>query len=168
MTQTNGGEGGGGGGSGPTTPATPAYEADVKAGNDAETTIPVTVDKDAGTASVDASSQNLASGGNVTVTMPSVPGVTDYTIGMPVANLTTPNGGTLTFNTDTGSLTLPSDMLPALPAEGKKRKSPSVREINQIVPAISRQPSATGPLSNSRCPSTASRQTGAIPVRRLQ
>jgi hypothetical protein len=121
MTQTNGGEGGGGGGSGPTTPATPAYEADVKAGNDAETTIPVTVDKDAGTASVDASSQNLASGGNVTVTMPSVPGVTNYTVGMPVANLTTPNGGTLTFNTDTGSLTLPSDMLSGITgAEGKK------------------------------------------------
>lgn len=38
-----------------------------------------------------------------------------------VASLITPNGGTLTFNTDTGSLTLPSDMLSGITgSEGKK------------------------------------------------
>ena len=127
-TYNNDGSSGGGGnsdgssgGGAPATPVTPAYKADVKEGNGNKTTIPVTVDKDAGTASVDTGSQNLARGGNATVTMPSVPGVTNYTVGMPVAILTTPDGGTLTFNTNTGSLTLPSDMLSGITgAEGKK------------------------------------------------
>ena len=113
--------GGGGGGSAPSTPSTPEYNANVKADSGTETTLPVTVDTDTGTASVDAGSQNLAQGTDVTITMPSIPGVTDYTVAMPVVSLTTPDGGTLTFNTDTGSLTLPSDMLSGVPgAEGKK------------------------------------------------
>lgn len=108
--------GGGGGGGG--TASTPVYKAKVKAGNGTETTLTVTVDKE--TAFVDAGSQSLAQGGNVTVTMPSVPGITNYIVGMPVEGLIT-GDGTLTFNTDTGSLTLPWDMLSGIPGtEGKK------------------------------------------------
>lgn len=121
-----GGNGSGGGGNSgnddnPATPSTPIYTADMEEDNGTDTTIPVTVDEDAGTASADAGSPDLSSGNNVTVNMPSVPGVTEYTVGIMVASLTTPNGGTLTFNTDTGSLTLPSDMLSGVTdAEGKK------------------------------------------------
>ncbi len=112
---------GGGGGSNSSTSSTPTYKADVKAGNGDKSTFPVTVDKEASAAFIDVGSQNLDQGGNVTVTMPSLPGVTDYTVGMPVANLITPDGSTLTFDTDTGSLTLPSDMLSGITgAEGKK------------------------------------------------
>ena len=49
--------------------------------------------------------------------MPSIPGVSSYTLGIPVAYLSNPGGGTLTFNTDTGTLTFPSDMLSGLAAQ---------------------------------------------------
>ena len=105
----------------PSVRTTPGYTAGIKAADGTQTLKPVTVDRGAGTASIDVDSQHLAQGGNVTVTMPSVPGVTDYTIGLTAANLTTSEGGTLTFTTDAGSLTLPSDMLLGTTgAEGKK------------------------------------------------
>ncbi len=112
----------GGGGSGgrrrtPSTPATPEYKADVKAEKGNETTIPVAVFKDTGTAFIDTESFDQD---GITVTMPTIPGVENYTIGMPVAYLSTSGGGTLTFNTDTGSLMLPVDMLSGIPgAEGR-------------------------------------------------
>lgn len=107
LTETSGG----GGDFARATPTAPGYTAGIRAANGNETPIPVTVDVGAGTASIYVGSPNLAQGGNVTVTMPSVPGLTQYTIGMPAANLATPNGGTLTFITDRGSLMLRSDML---------------------------------------------------------
>ncbi|MFY9188916.1 MAG: S-layer homology domain-containing protein [bacterium] len=109
----NGSSGGssGGGSSTPTTPVAPAYKADVKAGSGAETTIPVTVDKDAGTASVDAGSRNLDQSGTI-ITIPSIPGVGAYSVGIPVPDLSTSDvQGTLTVNTDTGNVTVPSNML---------------------------------------------------------
>jgi len=76
----------------------------VKAGSGAETTIPVTVDKDAGTASVDAGSRNLDQSGTI-ITIPSIPGVGAYSVGIPVPDLSTSDvQGTLTVNTDTATL----------------------------------------------------------------
>jgi uncharacterized repeat protein (TIGR02543 family) len=107
----NGGGGSGGDSSTPTTPAAPSYKADVKEGSGAETTIPVTVDKDAGTASVDAGSQGLDQGGT-NITIPSIPDVDTYSVGIPVPDLSTSDiQGTLTVNTDAGNITIPSNML---------------------------------------------------------
>ena len=103
--------GGGGGNSTPTTPPTPTYKADVNAGNGTETTLPVTVDEDAGTASVDAGSQGLDQGGTV-IMIPSIPDVDTYSVGIPVPDLSTSDiQGTLTVNTDAGNVTVPSNML---------------------------------------------------------
>jgi uncharacterized repeat protein (TIGR02543 family) len=110
----SGGGGGGGGSSTPTTPAAPAapaYKADVKAENGTETMLPVSVNKDAGTATVDAGSQGLDQGGTI-ITIPSVPGVGAYSVGIPVPDLSTSDvQRTLTVNTDAGSVTVPSNML---------------------------------------------------------
>jgi uncharacterized repeat protein (TIGR02543 family) len=108
----NGGGGSGGGGSSTqTAPAAPAYKADVKIENGTETTLPVTVDKDTGTASVDAGSQGLDQGGTI-ATIPPVPDVDTYSVGIPVPDLSTSDvQGTLTVNTDAGSVTVPSNML---------------------------------------------------------
>ncbi|HWR55310.1 MAG TPA: immunoglobulin domain-containing protein [Negativicutes bacterium] len=98
----------GGGGS---QPATSAYDAVVKAGNGTETNLSVTVDADTGTASIDTGLQQLISGGTV-VTVPSIPDVDTYSVGIPVPDLSTNFvRGTLTVNTDIGSVTVPSNML---------------------------------------------------------
>lgn len=109
----NGGGSGSGSdsGGGPSTPSTPAYKANVKAGDTAETTIPVVANKDAGTASVEAGSKSLTQGG-IVIKMPSIPNVGAYSVGIPIPDLsTTVVQGTLTLNTDTGSVTVPSNML---------------------------------------------------------
>ncbi|MEL7566115.1 MAG: S-layer homology domain-containing protein [Dehalobacterium sp.] len=103
-----GGNNGGGGGS---TPSTPTYDADVKAGNSTETTIPVMVNKDNGSAAIDTGSQQFTSGGTV-ITMPTIPDVDTYTLGIPVPSLSTPDKqGTIAFKIDMGSVTVPSNML---------------------------------------------------------
>ena len=131
-SQNNNGDSGSGSGGGSSVPVVPAptYTAIVKgtdtAGNGIpETTLPVTVDINAGSAAIDAGSQQgsiIAGGGTAVITVPSIPGVTSYTLGIPVAYLSTPDGeGTLTFNSDTGRITLPADMLAGIAgAEGKK------------------------------------------------
>ncbi len=102
------------GGGTPSTPSTPEYKADVDAGNGSDTTLPVTVDKNNGHASVDVGTgSDLMSGGKTTVvTVPSVPGVDTYTLDVPVPDLTTPDvQGKIAFKTDNGSVTVPSNML---------------------------------------------------------
>ncbi len=115
-----GNNGGGGGGGAPSTPSTPStpltpdYKADVDAGNGSHTTLPVTVDKSSGSAVVDVGTgSDLMSGGKTTVvTVPSVPDVDTYTLGIPVPDLTTPDEqGEIAFKTDNGSVTVPSNML---------------------------------------------------------
>ncbi len=110
-TYRGGGGSGGGGSSTPTTPAAPSYKADVKAENGTETTLPVTVDKDTGTASVNIGSQGLDQG-RTNITIPSIPDVDTYSVGIPVPDLSTSDiQGTLTVNTDAGNITIPSNML---------------------------------------------------------
>lgn len=84
--------------------------------------LPVTVDTKARSASVDAGTQQgdaVKSGENVVISMPSIQGVTSYQLGVPVADLLMPDGkGLLTFNTDTGSIALPADMLSGVAGAG--------------------------------------------------
>lgn len=117
----NGGSGGGSGG-GSTTPSTPStknYTADIKVmdatGNGTEAiTLPVTVDAKAGTAALDiASNKNLLMNGGISViTVPSIPDVDTYIMGIPVSYLsTTVSQGAMKINTDSGSITVNSNML---------------------------------------------------------
>ena len=103
--------GGSGGGGSASTPTTPTYKADVKAENGTETTLPVKVDKDAEIASIGTDSRSFTEGGTV-ITIPSIPNVDTYSVGIPVPDLSTPDvQGTLNLNTDAGSITVPSNML---------------------------------------------------------
>jgi hypothetical protein len=78
---------------------------------------------DTGSATVNVGTQQgytVSGGGNVTIMMPSIPGVSSYSLGIPGACLTAPSGGSLTFETDMGSITLPADMLADISgAEGR-------------------------------------------------
>ncbi|WP_207650777.1 S-layer homology domain-containing protein [Sporobacter termitidis] len=93
---------------------TPAYGSDVTKGNGTTVTIPVTVDKGSGSAAIDITSQDklISGGGSSHISIPSIPNVTTYTLGIPVSELSTPEQkGTLTVDTDKGSITVPSNML---------------------------------------------------------
>jgi putative cell wall-binding protein len=87
------------------------YKAEVKYETGEEATLPVTVDKNTKSASVDVGSQSLAEGGAV-ITIPTIPDVDEYSVSIPVPSLATADAqGTLTLNTDKGSVTVPSNML---------------------------------------------------------
>jgi uncharacterized repeat protein (TIGR02543 family) len=107
----------GGGGSssgGGTTSTTQTYSAEVSTSNGSGSTLPITVDKSGGNAKVDVGTGNsFMSDGKVTVVkVPAVSDVDTYTLGIPVPNLSHQNEqGTLVFETDTGIVTVPSNML---------------------------------------------------------
>jgi hypothetical protein len=98
-------EGGGDGGGG--TPAA-SHSAGVSGGG----SVPISVNTAAGSAALDLGSLagRLAGGGNIAVTVPSIPGVNTFTAELPASALTS-GPGSLTLNTGVGSVTLPGDML---------------------------------------------------------
>jgi hypothetical protein len=54
----------------------------------------------------------MSEGKTTVITVPSIPSVDTYTLGIPVPNLSTPEEkGALSFNTDSGSITVPTNML---------------------------------------------------------
>lgn len=103
----------------------PAYEAHVSREGAAETTLPVAVDTGAGSAAVELEipAGDIFHSGSVTVvTVPSVPGVNAYTLGISAASLSgSPEGGSLTFATGAGSITLPGDMLSGIVGVGGQK-----------------------------------------------
>lgn len=101
----------------PVTPAEPAappvtaYQSEVTAQDGTEATLPIMVDKDAGTAFVDASPKSIAQNETV-ITLPYISGVNTYTVGILLSELLTDDiQGTLTINTAKGSIVVPSNML---------------------------------------------------------
>lgn len=124
--------GGSNSGSTPKPPSLPpAYNAELKERTGAETTLPVTVNKDGGTAAADIGSVKLALG-NTVVTMPSVPGVGTYSVGIPVPELSTPDAqGTLSLNTDNGIITLPSNMLTDVPGISGSKAQISISQSDK-------------------------------------
>ncbi len=97
----------------------PAYDAAVTGGG----SLPVVVSGSTATAELGTQAGNpLGDGSTMVVVMPEIPGVTIYTLGLPIACLSMPGGaGALTFTTATGSVTLPADMLSGVPgADGAK------------------------------------------------
>jgi hypothetical protein len=105
----------------PSAPETPAYTASVKTEQGTEITVPVTIDKETGTASVDVDSDKLAQGA-VNITMPSIPDVDAYSVSIPVQDLSTAGAqDAFPFNTEAGSVTVPSNMLSGITVpEGDK------------------------------------------------
>ncbi|MDD4844468.1 MAG: Ig-like domain-containing protein [Anaerotignum sp.] len=117
------------GGSG--TSATSNYTADVKTDNGSETTLPVTVNKDAGTASIDVSSQTLSQGETV-ITIPSISDVDIYLVGIPVSELSTTDiQKTLTIRTEVGSVTVGSNMLTGVSGISKSKSQISIGQGNK-------------------------------------
>jgi uncharacterized repeat protein (TIGR02543 family) len=121
----SGGSGGGDNGSGGNTPATPTYKADVSGIGTATATIPVNVDTGTGNATADLgtmAADNMLDAETAVITVPSIPGVNSYTLGIPAASLSGSQGeGTLTFSTGSGSIIIPAGMLAGIPGtEGKK------------------------------------------------
>lgn len=92
-----------------------------KASNGSISALPINVDTKSGTASVDAGSQSWEQGETV-ITIPSIPSVDTYTVGIPSSYLSTTDAlGTMTFDTSAGSVTVPSNMLAGvLGASGSK------------------------------------------------
>ncbi|MCL6560098.1 MAG: immunoglobulin domain-containing protein, partial [Firmicutes bacterium] len=179
--------GGGGGGGGSSAPATPTYKADVSGTSTAGTTLPVNVN--AGSATTDLGTLTgdiFSSAGTAVITVPSIPGVNAYTLGIPAASLSGSQGeGALTLATGVGSITIPADMLAGIPGTALQdirptallcslRLSPMIHPINLIQWQDRNSPlrRAPGPIrptglptAQPRSPST-SRQTSRRTNRR--
>ena len=120
---TGGGSGSPGGNSGGSVPApaTPVYEAVLMTGTDEKETVRVTVHKDSGIAVAELDPGKIAGRSGVTITMPPIEGVINYTVETDAAGLAVPGGGTLTVNTDVCSIILPAGMLSGVDGtEGRK------------------------------------------------
>ena len=131
----------------PPAPEVPIYRADVTTGSGTETTLPVTVDNDAGTASVDVNLQSNALAGTV-ITIPSISGITTFSAGIPVSELSKDEvEGTLTLQTDAGSITVPSNMLTDVSgADGEKAMITIGRADASALPADVRDQIGDRPL----------------------
>lgn len=118
----SGGSGGGGGSSTPTTPTLPVYKAIVKTESGTEKTLLIRVNRDTGTASLGEDPWHERPKGRTVINMPSIPGVGIYSVGIPVSDLSTSDVlGTVTINTGSGSITVPSNMLTGVAdADGNK------------------------------------------------
>jgi hypothetical protein len=110
--------GGGGSSSGSSTPTTPTSKADVT-GISAVTTLPVNINTNAGSATLDLGTlagDKLFGEGTAVITVPSIPGVDTYTLGISADSLSGSQGeGLLTFATGTGNITIPDNMLAGIP-----------------------------------------------------
>lgn len=94
------------GGSGTTTPK---YEASVSSGSGS---VYVEAKVNTNNASAELTPAQAAKGKDISVTMPKIPDVKSYTLGIPVPSLSDVSGnGSVTLNTDAGNITLPSNML---------------------------------------------------------
>jgi hypothetical protein len=102
------------GGGGGNSTRTETYQADVNVGDVGGSTLPIVVDRNTASASVDASSQSnlISEGKRAIITVPSIPNVDIYSVGIPIPVLSTANtDGSLTVDTENGSIIVPSNML---------------------------------------------------------
>lgn len=118
------------GGGGSTQPV-PAYNAEVNTGSGPVSTLPVTVDKQRGSAGVNVGLDNglMSDGKTAVITVPSIPGADTYTLGIPVLSLSTADEeGVLVFNTDTGSIAVLSNMLTGVTENSGSRAKIAIGE----------------------------------------
>ncbi|WP_136607679.1 S-layer homology domain-containing protein [Paenibacillus dokdonensis] len=96
-------------------PVTSTYYAVASGTGMSGSTLPIITNTDAGSAAVDLG--NMAEykpngEKTIVITMPGIPGVNTYTLGIPIDYLSTPDSkGILVFNTNIGGITLPAGML---------------------------------------------------------
>lgn len=86
-------------------------------------TIGIDIDKKTGKATLNLSDLPtgfITNGGDVAITAPNIEGITDYTLGIPVAFLTVPTGS-FSFKSDIGHISLPSNILSGI--SGPKDKN---------------------------------------------
>jgi hypothetical protein len=107
------------------TTAAPTYKAGISGVGSTGTILPINVNTNMGSVTTDLGNVtgNIFSGtGTAAVTIPSIPGVSSYTLKMPAAVISGSQGeGALTFSTGAGSITIPDNMLAELPGtDGKK------------------------------------------------
>jgi len=102
----------------------PVYNAVIKGSNTSGTTITVNVNTRRGSAAVNLGEQfeDVSNGEEVPViTIPSIPGVNAYTVGIPADSLSgSQSKDILTFSTPEGSITLPGNMLAGIAQTGSK------------------------------------------------
>jgi len=107
---------------------TQTYYANVSGIEKTDITLSVNVNTDMDNATVELenilNSDLFAGTGTTVITVPSIPDVNSYSIEIPATFLSgLQEGDALTFSTDVGSITIPSDMLSGLPEiEGKKAR----------------------------------------------
>ncbi len=123
------GEGGDNGG----TPAGPGQTPGEATGGSNETPIPVTVDKEAGSASVNIAADQFTPNGTV-ITLPSIPDIDTYTISIPFLGLSTDEAqGSLTVETSNGNITMPSNMLTGIKDMDGDKVQISIGEGNKTL-----------------------------------
>ncbi len=100
------------GSSGRRTVQTPVYQANIRTVDGTEKVLLVTVGRDVGTVFIEEDPWSTRPQGKMVITMPSIPGVDTYSVGIPVPDLSTSDVmGRLTVDTEAGSVTVPSNML---------------------------------------------------------
>lgn len=118
--------GGEGGSNAPAMPAAQTYNAVVSRNQAQVATLPVTVASGATTGSVSLTdakaAEYFAAAANTVILVPSVPNVDSYSLELPASSLTAAKAEkTLTFDTPSGSVSIPDNMLSSLSAtDGKK------------------------------------------------
>ncbi|TCZ75957.1 DUF11 domain-containing protein, partial [Paenibacillus albiflavus] len=122
---SSGGDSGGSSNSSKNSPVTSTNYAVISGTGISGATLPIITNMDTSSASVDLGTlaKYMSNGGKtIVISMPAIPGVNAYTLGIPVDYLSTPDSkGTLVFNTNAGTITLPADMLAViLGLEGQK------------------------------------------------
>ncbi|WP_281168524.1 S-layer homology domain-containing protein [Anaerovorax odorimutans] len=94
---------------------TQQYQAVVSEGGTTSETVSVSVNTGKGNATVDLPSKqvdSLKGGGDAVITIPTIPNVSNYTIAIPVADLSANDGtGKLTAQSEEGSITVSANML---------------------------------------------------------
>ncbi len=126
--------GGGNNTSSSSKPSTPEYKAVVESANSSDTILPVAVDKNSGRAAVNigTNGNQISSGQTAVVTVPSVPGVDSYSLGVPVPSLTTQEDqGEILFKTNNGNVTVPSNMLTGITGISGSRAEISISNGNK-------------------------------------
>ena len=110
----------------------PVYNAVIKGSNASGTTLSVNVNTRTGSAAVNLGEQfgDVSNGEEVPIiTMPSIPGVNTYTVGISVDSLSgSQSKDILTFSTPEGSITLPGNMLAGIVQAGNKAAGITIGE----------------------------------------
>lgn len=101
------------------------YEANVSGRDTAATTLPVSVNTNLGSATVDLGSlaeDIFSNTGTTSLVIPPIPGVNSYALEIPASALSgSQEKGTLTLSTGVGNITIPAGMLAGIPGiEGSK------------------------------------------------